>query len=151
MAVGAMATMRPNFLIYPMFAMVLLTFSVLVRLFRSRVRAVREGQLPLSFFRIWQGGTEPDYAVKPARHFVNLFEAPTLFYAACLAAMVTQTPGILIQLLAWCYVAARLVHAYIHLGSNLVRYRVRAYFSSWLVLLAMWICVTVSVATRASP
>jgi hypothetical protein len=142
--------MQPFSLIYPMFAMVLLTVAVLFRLFRSRVRAVREGQLSLSFFQIWQGGTEPDYAIKPARHFVNLFEAPTLFYAVCLAAMVTRTPGILIQVLAWCYVAARLVHTYIHLGSNRVRYRVRAYFCSWIVLLAMWICVALTVTVRVN-
>ncbi|HEX9138487.1 MAG TPA: MAPEG family protein [Steroidobacteraceae bacterium] len=142
--------MRPIFLVYPMLAMVLLTFSVLVRLFRSRVRAVREGQLTMGFFQIWRGGTEPDYAIKPARHFVNLFEAPTLFYAACLAAMVVQTPGILIHVLAWCYVAARLVHTYIHLGSNRVGHRVRAYFVSWLVLLAMWICIAASVAMRTN-
>jgi hypothetical protein len=141
---------RASNLIYPMFAMVLLTAVVLVRTFRGRVRAVREGLLPADYFRLYQGGAEPDYAVKPARHFSNLFEAPTLFYAACLAAMVTNTAGAATQALAWCYVAARLVHAYIHLGSNRLRFRIRAYFASWIVLLAMWIWLVVSVAAGPS-
>ena len=136
-------------LVYPMLALVLLTFVVLVMLFRSRVRMVREGLAPVSYFRTFQGSVvEPEFTVKPQRHFANLFEAPTLFYAACLAAMVTGVTGSLVVVLAWLYVAMRYLHAYIHLGGNRVRYRMRAYFASWVFLLAMWISVAVGVATR---
>ena len=126
-------------MIYPMFAMVLLTAFVLATLFRSRVGAVREGLLSAAYFRIYQGETEPESSAKPARHFVNLFEAPVLFYVVCLAAMITHFTGIAMQALAWIYVAARVVHAYVHLGGNRLRHRMRAYFFSWGVLLAMWI------------
>jgi hypothetical protein len=126
-------------LIYPMFAMVLLTATVLVLLFRSRVRAVRENRISAKYFRIYQGEVEPESTAKPARHFTNLFEAPTLFYAACLAAMVTGETGTTFVALAWAYVAARVVHAWVHLGSNRLRLRIRAYFAGWLVLLAMWV------------
>jgi hypothetical protein len=136
-------------LVYPMLAMVLLTFFVLVTLFRSRVRMIREGHAPVSYFRTFQGSLEePDYAVKPARHFSNLFEAPTLFYAGCLAAMVVGASGWLPLALAWGYVAARCAHAWIHLGGNRVRHRLRAYFVSWLLLLALWAFVAMAVATR---
>ena len=140
----------PASLIYPMCAMVLLTGGVLVQLFCSRVRAVREGKLAASYFRFYQGGVEPDYTIKPARHFANLFEAPTLFYVACLAAMATNTAGPVMQLLAWCYVASRVAHSYVHLGANRLRFRIRAYFASWLVLLAMWIYLAAGVATRTA-
>jgi hypothetical protein len=136
-------------LVYPMLALVLLTFGVLIALFRSRVRMVREGLAPVSYFRTFQGSVvEPEFTVKPQRHFANLFEAPTLFYAACLAAMVTGLTGTLVVVLAWLYVALRYVHAWIHLGGNRVRYRMRAYFASWLCLLALWISVAVGVALR---
>jgi hypothetical protein len=133
--------MSPNALVYPMFALVVLSATVLVRLFRSRVRAVREGKVTAKYYRIFQGETEPEEAAKPARHFSNLFEAPTLFYAACLAAMVTGDTGVFVQILAWLYVAARTVHAYIHLGRNRLGRRINAYFVSWLVLMALWIHV----------
>jgi hypothetical protein len=133
-------------MILPMFAMVLLTASVLVLTFRGRVRAVREGAVPAGFYKTYQGATEPDYAVKPARHFSNLFEAPTLFYAGCLAAMVTDQAGLGIQTLAWMYVGARLVHAAVHLGSNRLRQRIAAYFASWLILVALWTWLAVAVA-----
>lgn len=135
-------------LVYPMLAMVVLTFVVLIKLFRSRVRMVREGHAPVSYFRTFQGSQEPDYAVKPARHFVNLFEAPTLFYAACLAAMVVGVTGWGVLALAWGYVAARLIHAWVHLGGNRVRHRLRAYFISWLLLIGLWVYVAVAVASR---
>jgi hypothetical protein len=136
-------------LVYPMLALVLLTGGVLIALFRSRVRMVREGLAPVSYFRVFQGSPEPEFAVKPARHFVNLFEAPTLFYVACLTAMVTGVAGVTVVALAWGYVAMRYVHAYIHLGANRVRYRMRAYFAGWLLLMTMWIYIAVGVATRS--
>jgi hypothetical protein len=127
---------------------VFLTFFVLITLFRSRIRMVREGHATVSYFRTFQGSQEPEYAVKPARHLSNLFEAPTLFYAACLAAMLVGITGWVVLSLAWGYVAARCVHAYIHLGGNRVRYRLRAYFIGWLLLLALWVYVAAAVALR---
>ena len=135
----------PLTLIYPMFAMVLLSFFVLIRLFRSRVSAVKTGELQTSYFRLHRGAVEPESTVKVSRHFSNLFEAPTLFYAVCLAAMITQKGGTLMQTLAWCYVAARIVHAFIHMGPNRLRWRVRAYFVSWVVLVTMWVILVIAV------
>lgn len=137
-------------MIYPMFAMVLLTAAVLVKLFRSRVTAVREGRVSKAYFRLYQGEVEPESTAKPARHFANLFEAPVLFYVACLAAMITHVTGAAMQVLAWTYVAARVVHTTVHLGGNRLRNRVRAYFFSWLVLLAMWIYLVVEVSVRGA-
>ena len=133
-------------LVYPMFAMVLLSATVLVILFRSRVRAVRGGKVKMQYFRTYQGEVEPEETAKPARHFTNLFEAPTLFYAACITAMVVHDTGVAMLVLAWLYVVARVVHAFIHLGGNRVRYRLRAYFASWLMLIAIWIHIVVHVA-----
>jgi hypothetical protein len=136
-------------LIYPMLAMVLLTFVVLIVLFRSRVRMIREGHAPVSYFSVFQGSLEPEYAAKPARHLTNLFEAPTLFYAGCLAAMVADVTGAAVVAIAWGYVGARVLHAAVHLGGNRLRHRVRVYFVSWLLLLALWLYVAVAVAQRA--
>jgi hypothetical protein len=90
-------------------------------LFRSRVRMVREGLAPVSYFRVFQGSPESEFAAKPARHFVNLFEAPTLVYVGCLAAMVTGVTYTAVVVLAWGYVAVRHVQAFTHLGTNRVR------------------------------
>jgi hypothetical protein len=139
--------MNASSLVYPMFAMVLLTGTTLILLFRGRLRAVRERKVTPKYFQVYQGETEPEATAQTARHFVNLFEAPTLFYAACLAAMVTGQTGTTTVVLAWSYVAARLVHSYIHLGGNVLQARIGAYFTSWAVLIALWSWLVVGVAS----
>jgi hypothetical protein len=136
-------------LVYPMLALVLLTFGVGVMLFRARIRSVREGHTPVSYFRVFQGSAEPEFAAQASRHFVNLFEAPTLFYAGCLAAMVAGVSDSIVVALAWGYVAARLVHAGVHLGRNRLRHRIPIYFVGWLLLLSLWIYVCTAVALTA--
>ena len=91
--------MKDTWLIYPMFAMVLLTFSTLVRLFRARVSLVKEGQIEVSYYRLYQGAAEPERSAKLSRHFINQFESPLLFYAACLAAIAVHATSM--TLLCW--------------------------------------------------
>ena len=135
-------------LVYPMLAMVLLTFGVALALFRARLRAIREGHTAVSYFRLLQGSPEPEFLAKPTRHLVNLFETPVLFYAGCLAAMVAGVDGPVVIGLAWAYVLARLFHAWVHLGTNRIRVRIRAFAAGWLCLLALWLYVAVAVETR---
>lgn len=128
-------------LIYPMFAMFLLTAVVLARLYLARVRAVREGQIEVAYYRLYQGAAEPPGSAAVARHFENLFEAPVLFYAVCLAGLATHRDSTAMLILAWCYVAARIVHAAVHLTSNRIFWRMRVYMVSWAVLTALWIAL----------
>ena len=100
----------------------------------------------MAYFKVYQG-TEPEETAKPSRHLSNLFEAPVLFYAGCITAMVVHDNGTAAVALAWAYVAARVVHSIVHLGRNRIRHRLRAYFASWLVLLALWAQVGMHVAT----
>ncbi len=131
-------------MIHPMFAMFLLTAFVLVRLFGERVRSVREGEIGIDYFRVYQGGVEPVRSAQLARQFTNLFEAPVLFYAVCLAAMVTRHDTELLRVLAWGYVLLRVGHAWVHLTANRIRWRVRAYMGSWIVLASMWCAMLVT-------
>ena len=62
--------------------------------------------------------------------------------------MATDVSGAGILILAWLYVAARIIHALIHLGGNRLRYRIRAYFAGWVVLAVLWVTVVVAVTIR---
>jgi len=135
-------------LLYPMLALVLLTFGVAVVLFRARKRSVREGHTPVSYFRTFHGSQEPEFLAQATRHFSNLFETPTLFYAGCLAAMVANVTDAFAVAVAWGYVAARCLHAWIHLRGNRLRHRVPVFFTSFLLLLILWIYICVKVAVR---
>ena len=134
-------------LIYPMAAMVALTALVLVRMVQCRVSAVKKGEVDPTFYKTYQGEKgESRQAAQHARHFTNLFESPVLFYAGCLAAMVTGQGGGIVVWLAWAFVACRAVHAFIHLGSNKIPPRMAIYGISWIILLSMWGTVVMDVA-----
>ncbi len=135
-------------LIYPMAAMVLLTIIVLIRMVRGRFAAVRSGTVDARFYKTYQGdNTEPRQAAQNARHFTNLFENPVLFYVACVIAMISGLGGTVMLVLAWLFVATRIVHAVIHLTSNRIPQRIAAYASSWTVLAAMWLWLVYGAAT----
>jgi hypothetical protein len=116
----------------------------------GRVAAVKRGEVDARFYKTYQGGPEPRKAAQHSRHFVNLFENPVLFYAACLAAMVTGQGTGLIVWLAWAYVACRVIHTTVHLGGNKIPPRMIVYGASWVVLLAMWTVLVAGVASSTA-
>ena len=126
-------------LTYPLFAMFLLSAIVLIAMFKTRVRAVKAGQIKVGYFKTYEGSNIPEDVIKTARHFSNLFEAPILFYVLCLLGMILGIDSQLFLTLAWCYVAARALHAYIHIGLNKISIRMYVYALSWLIMVAMWI------------
>lgn len=128
-----------TFLIFPMFAMVLITLVVLLVMFKSRVAAVREGRLDINYFKTYNSVNPPDEVVKSQRQFTNLFELPVLFYAGCLVAMNIPIYGFWILVWPWLIVVARMLHAYIHLGTNKVYPRMIAYAAQWSALTALWL------------
>lgn len=134
-------------MLYPMFAMVILTFAVAVHLFRLRIKAVKAGEMRLSQFRL-NTGEIPDAMEQAARNYTNLFEVPVLFYAAGAIALALgiQTPALVI--IAWIFVLARIAHSWIHLHSNNVIHRLRAYMLGNISVLVIWGILVASYATR---
>ncbi len=134
-------------MVYPMAAMILLTVIVLIRMVLLRIGATRRGEIDPYFYKTYQGAEgETRIVAQHNRHFVNLFENPVLFYAACITAMVTAQVTQTMVWMAWAYVAARLVHTFIHLTSNKIYPRMASYGASWVVLLAMWATLVIGVA-----
>lgn len=129
--------MRQTLILYPAFAMALLTFIAAAWLLRCRIRAVREGLTP-TYFRLNHGAKLPDYVVQATQHYDNLFEMPLLFYVVVTLSYVTQAADWTLVALAWAYVGARGVHTSIHLRSNKLRWRMWTFLSSYALLVLMW-------------
>ncbi len=137
--------MQPNLLlIYPMFAMVVLTFAVGLLSLKNRIAAVKQG-LPARYFKTFTDSVPPEAVVKTDRHFVNLFEVPVLFYAGCLVAMILPLTGLLVQVWAWFFVVARIGHAFIHVGSNRLYPRMSAYLFGCAAVIALWVQIILSI------
>ena len=126
-------------ILYPIFALAALTFCVLFRMGWLRNQAVRQRRVPIKFYRTYDVGHEPEDMRVLTRHFINLFEAPVLFYTGVLLCYVTQSTSTLMIMLAWLYVALRLVHSVIHLSYNNIQHRFVVYGLSWVVMLVFWL------------
>jgi hypothetical protein len=95
--------------------------------------------VPPSFYRAHQGGQEPESAVVAVRHYGNLFELPTLFYAACITAFLLGAVSTWVLVFAWGYVVFRLVQSAIHLTYNNPAHRGGAFVLGVVFVLALWV------------
>ena len=127
-----------NSVLFPLLAFVLLTALVAVAMYRRRV-----AEMVTRRIHPQQVATAAQMAARledtaAADNFRNLFETPLLFVAAVLtiyAASLTSPPYVV---LAWLYVAARVVHSVIHCTYNKVMHRLYVFVASLVVLWAMW-------------
>jgi hypothetical protein len=144
-----MADAGANRILYPLFAMFLLTALVLLRMRSMRFAAVRRKEVDVRYYRAFQDGVEPEPLRVIARHFTNLFEVPVLFYVVVLMTYVTHQVTTWLVACAWAYVALRWVHSAIHLTSNDVVARFSAYFASGAILVVMWATLLVQLLRSA--
>jgi len=131
--------MEPARILYPMFALVALTFVALLLIPVVRFRAAARGQVTAADFRFGESASVPGEVSLPNRNLMNLLELPVLFYVGCLALYVTNTVDTVALVLAWAYVALRVAHSLIHLTYNNVFHRLSAFAASNVLLVALWI------------
>jgi hypothetical protein len=137
-------TATPGSLLLPMTALIGWTLLVLLLIPFRRLRAGFAGELSPEDFRFGESARVPGQVSIPNRAWMNLLEAPVLFYALCLVSVVAQAVDGLAVTLAWIYVALRMVHSLIHLTYNHVVHRLVAFAASNLVLTLMWIRLTLA-------
>lgn len=134
-------------ILYPVFVQVLLVYVVAALMSaarrravsppdRERMKAIAIGQFP------W-----PEDATKRAANYSNQFEMPVLFFAVVAFALIVKGADTLMIALAWAFVALRVLHAYVHIGSNRLRQRAPVFALGALVLLLMWLKLFFHVAT----
>lgn len=126
-------------LIYPMFAMVLLTTVVGFSTAYVRITSAYSGQVDPRYFKLMSKYDVPDRVAKFGRNFDNLFEVPVLFYVACLVAMTLQLFNPVLLMLAWIFFILRITHTVIHLTYNNPLHRFFPFALSSICVVAMWI------------
>jgi hypothetical protein len=87
----------------------------------------------------------PRQATLFANCFGNQFELPVLFYVLTILSMMTRHADLLFVLLAWVFVAMRVLQALVHVTSNDVRFRGGFYGAGAVVLLVMWLIFIVKI------
>ena len=131
--------MNPDAILWPMGALVALTFLVLLLIPYRRFKAAFARRVTAADFRYGESLNVPGDVSIPNRNYMNLLEVPVLFYVACLALYVTHRVDGVAIFLAWSYVAVRAAHSLVHLTYNNVFHRLSLFALSNVVLLILWI------------
>lgn len=124
--------------IYPMGLLAIFTLLYSIILLRGRMKAVKSGDIKLSYFREYNTQTPPSYMQKASRQWSNLYEAPVLFYAACAAILILKLDDLVFTYLAYIFFGLRVVQAFIHTTYNNILHRLMIFACGMITLLAMW-------------
>lgn len=128
--------MNPVAIFWPMIVHVGLVCVIYVLLAYRRRIAVVSGAVRPNHFRTRT--EEPAVSAAVAANLLNQFELPVLFHAVCLALFVTNGVSFVTVVLAWLFVLARILHAFVHVTSNDLRHRSPLFATGFLILVILW-------------
>jgi hypothetical protein len=123
-------------LLLPAFVQFALTVYVLTRQGQGRLRAVRSGQVKRADIDTKSAYSES--VQKFANNYVSQFELPVLFYVVLVFALATELIDYVTIGLAWAFVGSRLVHSFVHTGSNRIARRFKVFVAGLVFLVSMW-------------
>jgi hypothetical protein len=130
----------------PLFVEVILTFALMLRMGVLRGADYRSGAVTSGKVALREPNWPPR-TMQAANAFSNQFELPVLFYILTILEWVTRHAGTVFVVLAWIFVIFRVLQAYVHVTSNIVRLRSAFYSVSALVLMIMWALYIVEILT----
>jgi hypothetical protein len=121
----------------PVFVQVALTFALLLWMGRLRVFAIRSGATHPSDIALGQQNW-PQQATQVGNAYRNQFELPVLFYLVSLLSLFTARASLTLVVLAWLFIATRLLHALIIVTTNNVPRRFFVFLAGALIVMLMW-------------
>ncbi len=126
-------------LLAPLFVMLGLVAVVWLLMVAARNVSILRGVASSEYFRGYAGELPPEHVERPARAFNNLMQVPTLFYAGVAVALALDVVTDQLVVLAWAFVALRILHAGFYILFNLVKWRFCLWMSGCLALVFFWV------------
>jgi hypothetical protein len=133
-------------ILLPLFVEVILTFVLLFWMAPLRARDFSSGATRPENVAL----REPAWSKRTLQvgySFANQFELPVLFYVLTILVYVTHQATVVFVALAWVFVIFRLLHAYVHVTSNVVRLRGSFYGIAAIALAINWAIYIIEVLT----
>src|SRR5215470_16724539 len=122
----------------PLFVLVALTFALMIWMGALRIAVVRRGEVRVRDISLGQSNWPPRVQ-QISNCYHNQFQLPMLFYVLTILALFLRKADLLFVVMAWIFVLLRIVHGAIHVTSNHVGHRFRAFAAGAVVLLLMWL------------
>ena len=137
-----------DLIFWPVLVQVLLTLVVYVALIKRKIAAMRTGRVDMER-RALHDDAWPDDVMQINNNIRNQFELPVLFYALAFALWALHAVHEAALVVASGFVLSRIVHCWIHVSSNFVPARRRAFTVGWWLLAAMALLVAWELGKRA--
>jgi hypothetical protein len=136
---GKEPTMEATTIFKPVTLLALWTLVIVSMVGYRRVKAGLSKQITPQDFKYGESSHVPAEVTIPNRAFMNLLEAPVLFYLATVVIFLTQRVDPMYVKLAWIYLFLRLGHSLVHITYNHVVHRLTLYALSNVTLAAIWL------------
>ena len=128
--------MTRDWIFVPVVVQVLMTLLVYVRLIKVKVREMRAGKVDLARRGLHEDAW-PESVLQINNNIRNQFELPVLFYVMAVVLWQLDAVTPLVLATATAFVVSRIVHALIHLRSNYIPNRRRAFTVGWWALMLL--------------
>ncbi len=122
----------------PVFVQVALTLFLFARVAAIRNTEIRSDTSLLKTAAV----DSSQYSLKAQQignSYNSQFQLPVLFYAVTAFAMLTASESYLLATLGGLFVLTRIIHMFVHVGSNNVMRRFMSFAAGFAVLVVMWI------------
>jgi hypothetical protein len=140
--------MSRDLILLPVLVQVVLTLGIYVILIRAKIRAIKAGECNQARRALYEDAW-PEYVLKINNNLRNQFELPVLFYVVAGVLWALDAVHVLALAAAWLFAVSRIVHAWIHVGSNYLPNRRRAFTVGWWIVAVMALLVAWELGKRA--
>ncbi|TGD76012.1 hypothetical protein E4634_00205 [Mangrovimicrobium sediminis] len=126
-------------MLYPMFAMIVLTFGIGMFAVKVRFASVKTGEVNAKYYKLMDGASVPELVTKTTRCFNNQFEIPVLFYTVCTLYIALGAEDRVGLVSAWLFVFFRYIHAFVHLTYNHILHRMSVFWVAFICVMVLWV------------
>lgn len=128
--------MNEKLIFLPVLIHILLTISVFIALAGAKKKALEEGNINEDRRGLFDDAW-PNKVIQINNNIRNQFEVPILFYVLIFMLWELGAASIFASIVAWLFVISRVVHAYIHTGTNYVPLRRRVFMFGCVMVLIL--------------
>lgn len=135
-------------ILYPLLAHILLVLSLYILLIMRKSKAIKAKAVDFNKTAL-NNKAWPEDVVQVSNNLDNQFESPLIFYGLCIITLLVGAVNSFAIGLSVAYVVFRYIHAYVHVGTNYVPHRLRAFALSLFMMLLLLVQTTAYIVMGA--
>jgi len=128
--------MAASSILLPVLVQISLTLIMFLLLGVRKTKAIKAGGVDRKATAL-NNSAWPEGVVKVSNNIANQFQTPVLFYIISILFYLTNQVSLTVLVLAWIYSGSRIIHSFIHVGSNFVPARFMVFTLGVICLIAM--------------